>query len=91
LSSNSQKYGLGSGIPDPTVKKAPDPGSGPATLPTKLGYFLHKLKLTYLFLANPALDDPQVGIPHFRQQRLLGYFITHPFATLSKPKQRKKN
>jgi hypothetical protein len=46
--------------------------------------------LTYLFLANPALDDPQVGIPHFRQQRLLGDFITHPFATLSKPKQRKK-
>jgi hypothetical protein len=27
---NSQKYGLG--IPDPGVKKAPDPGSGSATL-----------------------------------------------------------
>jgi hypothetical protein len=46
--------------------------------------------LTYLFLSNPALDDPQVGIPHLRQQRLLGNFITHPFATLSKPKQNKE-
>jgi hypothetical protein len=52
-----------------------------------VGYLLHKIKLTNLFLANPALDDPQVGIPHFRQQRLLGDFIAHPFATLSKPKQ----
>jgi hypothetical protein len=67
------------------VKKAPDPGSG--THPKKEGYLLHKLKLTNLFLSNPALDDPQVGIPHFRQQRLLGDFIPHPFTTLSKPKQ----
>jgi hypothetical protein len=55
-----------------------------------VGYSLHKLTLTYLFLANPALDDPQVGIPHFRQQRLLGDFITHPFTALSKPKQNKE-
>jgi hypothetical protein len=69
--------GTGSRIPDPQ-------------LPTKVGYSLHKLRLTYLFFANPTLDDPQVGIPHFRQQRLLGDFITHPFATLSKPKQHKE-
>jgi hypothetical protein len=31
LSLSSQKYGFG--IPDPGVKKAPDPGSGSATLP----------------------------------------------------------
>jgi hypothetical protein len=55
-----------------------------------LFYLLHKLRLTYLFLANPALDDPQVRIPYFRQQRLLGDFITHPFPTLSKPKQNKE-
>jgi hypothetical protein len=55
-----------------------------------VGYLQYKSKLTHLFLANPALYDPQVGIPHFRQQRLLGDFITHPFTTLSKPKQNKE-
>jgi hypothetical protein len=32
--------GLGSGIPDPGVKKAPDPGSGFATL-------IYKLRINY--------------------------------------------
>jgi hypothetical protein len=36
MSTSSQKYGFG--IPDPGVKKAPDPGSGSATLKRRPGF-----------------------------------------------------
>jgi hypothetical protein len=42
--------GLGSGIPDPRVKKAPDPGSGSAVLPFMLSRFE-----SFLLNLNPDL------------------------------------
>ena len=47
----------------------------------------HDLEYRYLFFADPALDHPQIRIPHFREQGLLRDFIAHFLAPLTKPKK----
>ncbi len=39
-------------IPDPGVKKAPDPGYGSATLPTRINLYLKNKLISWIFLPN---------------------------------------
>jgi hypothetical protein len=66
LSLSSQKYGFGirdpgSEIRDPGVKKAPDPGSGSATLQITLGY-LNKIVSKLWFCAKKVTTLPHLTV-----------------------------
>jgi hypothetical protein len=55
--SRSQMMGLGSGIPDPGVKKAPDYGSGPATLTYEL-----RVNYTGISTTEGTVEGKKTGI-----------------------------
>ena len=82
LSQSSQKYGLGSGknlfrIPDPGVKKAPDPGSGSATRlfwQENLSFFPSRIQIPDTVVKKTPDLDPQHSCEIYKNLYVLYYF-----------------